>query len=785
MKKNILPIALASTLLVAACSPDSLSSSAKDDSEKSPIEFSMTDNTSAVVAVNGNTRAGFSAETGIVMQMVATDNSSSSNPKPTTTTKTVAKANAAAGSVQYSTVTFESGNTRYWDDAYGRNTKLSIYAVAVPDKTIGEESPLSKLGGDAAAANTWAESSSNSLPWTLATSSSEVTTEKLAEQDLVYSNNIQETQTEYNKVNGVYRYDFTKSSYPEYSATGLTAGEMQFTLKTTDVTDGPGRFDKGNLNFVHALSRVTIKVKYGNEFAESETFADPTLINMPYKGTFDVKTGTFSATTEGQSDASKDKSNVAMATASDTNDQNIKKLCQGQVLPGYEISSSSEDNFLSFKIGSNVYYVTQKSVFAALNTTENSSKLTKKASDDNTIVMTQGKNYVLTITVSKTKIENLSATLADWTNIAGEYERNNAYLSFTFSNYATNRNSKEFTLYRSKCTYENPVTGTGYDANYEWGKGYKNNSGTPTETSSGSNKWQVANWYWDSNKEFYHFRMVGKGSSTDAPSIESDTDTEAKEYFSIKSGDSDGNYRWGAPMAKSGNTDQTLTYTTNDGFDAVSNNTETNKHHISAAIGATNDNIHLTEVNTLAKIVVNLTTSNTNDKVSFTTGEGEGLKKAKVSLLNIYSAGKVYMGNGLVTATGSRSSDATAMSASATSSDITETEAKNYTYYVVPEALKEGDTGSETYVGFKIELPDGNVYYVQEKLSTIKPTSVTQGGTSVSIGQTTSDAITYWYPNCIYTYTFTLKKTGIDKITATLVPYTEISGSMDNITLED
>ena len=706
--------------------------------------------------------------------MVATDNSSSTNPQTTKTTKTTAKAAAAAETVQYSSVTFESGNIRYWDDAYGRNTKLSIYAVAVPNKTIGDNSPLSKLGGEAEVANSWGTSSSNSLSWTL--TNTNTNTDKLAEEDLVYSNNIQETQTDYNKVNGVYRYDFTKNSYPDYSATGLTAGQMQFALKTTDVTDGPGKFDRGNLNFVHALSRVTIKVKYGSEFGESEAFAEPTLINMPYKGTFDVKTGTFSATTEGQSDASKDKSNVAMATASNTNDESIKKLCVGQVLPGCEISSSSDANFLSFKIGSNVYYVTQASVFKALNITENSSKLTKKTDDDNTIVMTQGQNYVLTITVSKTGVNNLTATLADWTTIEGSAERNNAYLNFTFSDYATNSSTKNFTLYRSKYTYENPVTGTGYTANYDWNKGYSNNAATLTEPTGDSKVWKTA-WYWDSNKDFYHFRMVGKGSGADAKALDiksEGTGDSQKEYFEIKSGATDGNYRWGAPMAKSVDTDQTLTYSTTNGFDAVSNG-GSDSHHISAAIGATNDNIHLTEVNTLAKIVVNLATSEGDNKVTF---NGTDNKTTTVELMNIYTDGKVYMGNGLVVTSGSRS---------ATDAKMTEPteDSKGYTYYVIPQALKEGTSGSETYVAFKITTPDGNVYYVKEKLSEIKPTSVKQGGTNVSIGQTTNDAIAYWYPNCTYTYTFKLTKAGINTITATLVPYTEITAADTDINLED
>ena len=773
MKKNILPIALASTLLVAACSPDSITSAGKDDSEKTPIEFSMTDNTAAAVAVNGNTRAGFTAETGIVMQMVATDNSSSTNPQTTKTTKTTAKAAAAAAeTVQYSSVTFESGNIRYWDDAYGRNTKLSIYAVAVPNKTIGDNSPLSKLGGEAEDANSWGTSSSNSLSWTLTTDNA-ITTEKLAEQDLVYSNNIQETQTDYNKVNGVYRYDFTKNSYPDYSATGLTAGQMQFALKTTDVTDGPGKFDKGNLNFVHALSRVTIKVKYGTNsgFGDNDKISDATLISQPYKGTFDVKTGTFSAFADG------DKSNVVMATGSLSED-GVKGYFQGQVLPGSEITKESTSNFLSFKIRDNVYYVTQGSVYTALATEANKSSLNYKTNDgskdENTIVMTQGQNYVLTITVSKTGINNLTATLADWTAIEGKYDRDNAYLTFDFANYG-GTTSNNFDLYRLADDYTDPQTSAPTEKHYNWLTGYSNgkaNSVTSTTTDS-KTTFSVSNWYWDSNKAFYHFRMVGKGSDgSTGPTINTEgNDSDKKDYFEIKSDTSDGNYRWGAPMASG--TDKKLTYDKDKkGFDGTS--TTEGAHDISEAIGATQSTIHFTEVNTLAKIVVKLTTSEGADKVTFKDGE----TKTKVELEKIYTEGKVYMGNGLVKPSGNRATNSSTMTAN--------DDANEFNYFVVPQALVDnGET--KTYVAFKITTPDGNVYYVKEKLSEIKATSNTVGTNSsnVSIGQAQNDKIDYWYPNCTYTYTFKLTKAGINTITATLVPYTEITAADTDINLED
>ena len=395
--------------------------------------------------------------------------------------------------------------------------------------------------------------------------------------------------------------------------------------------------------------------------------------------------------------------------------------------------------------------------------------------NDNTIVMTQGQNYVLTITVSKTGINNLTATLADWTAIEGKYDRDNAYLTFDFANYG-GTTSSNFDLYRLADNYKEPQTSAPTDKHYNWLTGYssgKANSVTSTTTDS-KTTFSVSNWYWDSNKAFYHFRMVGKGSDASAtgPEIKSDgEDTNKSDYFEIKSGTSDGNYRWGAPMASG--TDKKLTYDKDKkGFDGTS--TTEGAHDISEAIGATQSTIHFTEVNTLAKIVVKLATSEGDDKVTFT----DGSNKTKVELMNIYTEGKVYMGNGLVKPSGNRATNSSTMTAN--------DDANEFNYFVVPQALVDnGET--KTYVAFKITTPDGNVYYVKEKLSEIKATSNTNGTNSsnVSIGQQNGTAIDYWYPNCTYTYTFTVKKTGIDKFTATLVPYTEIEGTNTDISLED
>ena len=112
-------------------------------------------------------------------------------------------------------------------------------------------------------------------------------------------------------------------------------------------------------------------------------------------------------------------------------------------------------------------------------------------------------------------------------------------------------------------------------------------------------------------------------------------------------------------------------------------------------------------------------------------------------------------------------------------------ETHEFTYYIVPQALVDDNnttdnTTDDVYVGLEIQTPDNNIYYVVKKLSEIKATSVGNNGT-----QEVNKPIKWWYPNHSYLYTITLKKTGIENITCTLVDWTEVTGNNQDVTIED
>ena len=782
MKKYIIPLSIVAATFAASCSSDENLPQEIDNSMKTPIEFSMTDQTGSATigaeSYRAQTRAGFSAQTRIVMRMMAEkitlSSSSEATASETKYTKTEAVAETEATGAGYSAVKFNNDNNtinqRYWDDAYGRDTQLSIFAVAVPGKTTSD---MLTLKGD----NTWGTESDNTIQWTVSTTQ---TSENISSEDLVYSNNIRE-----NGENGIRKWDFTNSKYQDFSGdiSKLNDGRMKFQMKPVSEGQpdpkGPGKFDTGNLNFTHALSRITLKIKLASEFGNNASLDDNEVkvLNMPYKGTLNVATGVFSSI--------ENKDAIVMAPLSKS-ESDIKGIYMAQVLPGYKIAADgktdADKNMLQFKVvtkdgdditSQNIYYVTNKSVNTAL---ANNANINGDKDSDGNITMAQGKHYILTITVGKTAIKDITATLVDWTTVTGEHTQDNAYLTFTNSfknSYKGNPSAADnFDLYR----LNDPSTDVSTDGNYksyDWKSKWTDKAELTKDNSSqetGKSKW-TTKWFFDDNKSFYHFRMVGQKADGEDKTRTIHEDATNGDYFDIESGTTDGNYTWGAPFVSNSQ----LKYSTTSGYD----NSDDNNHNIHYAIGATNDNIHLTSFHMLSQIRVVLKTDE-ESKGGVKLQDGNN-NNATVKITNVFTKGKVNMGNGLVTAgtsyTGNDSRNSVDMTTpSPFFKESSNLETNEFTYFIVPQTLVEG----QTYVGLEIKTPDNNIYYVVKKLSEITATSVGNNGTQVQ-----NEAIKWWYPNHSYLYTITLKKTGIEKITCTLVDWTEVTGNNQDVTIED
>lgn len=178
-----------------------------------------------------------------------------------------------------------------------------------------------------------------------------------------------------------------------------------------------------------------------------------------------------------------------------------------------------------------------------------------------------------------------------------------------------------------------------------------------------------------------------------------------------------------------------------------------------------------------------------------------------VKITRLAKNGTVEMGRGLVTPLAPVSPEtwsntevtmtAPATTAAAdyfTATGVTNrTQSKTYTYAVVPQSLSRNFSSDSDgdYVGIFIQTPDHNQYYVVKKLSDIYATTVSDTRDQAQYNESGTDAekeaskIKRWYPGHSYTYTFTITKTGIKNVTATVADWVNVTGKNTDLTLED
>ena len=684
MKNLFYPLLIATAFVAAACTNNQEDDvTPVDPTGKTPISFVGETVNKAI------TRAGFDIKTQIAMHILSNEKGGSGIRE----TRTYANALEAAGEAAFSNIEApNSDNVRYWDDAFGRSAQLSVFAVAVPglsDVKNGAENKtlVDHLSGD----NTWSTKNlDETVTWTVSTDQS--VSGKIDAEDLVYSNNIQGD----NKL--IFRQPAGSSS------------------------DGPGTFDQGNLKFTHALSRITVNLKKDASFTETNSFQfnsnNVTVLNVPYSGDLNLIDGTWNKVTKG------DIEKMLVIKTKDGYNYSLR----AQFLPDYEISSTSTTPMLTFTIDDNQYFVTQAQMYDALKSATGMSK-----KDDSKITMEQGLNYNFLITVGKTSIINVTAEVEPWANVeAANFNPSNARITLDgVYDARSGEYSKSFTLYRlldlSSEISDNYV-GKRWDGDY---------TETATLTDNEDNSWST-NWYFESNKTYYHFRIVNEGTEI--------VTTADKDYFVIYS-DASVDPHWGAPMISE------PVYNVEKGFEAS----------LSPAIGATNAKINITDQHMMSNIIVKLSTTEEKDQVT--------LAGCKVFITKLYNKGQVQMGNGLVTPTESLGQLKMNDNGDGTM----------FTYAVVPQALvRSTEPKDDDYIGITIVTADNNQYYIVKKLSEIVAEKVDN-----EKNQKKDNAILRWYPGHTYTYHFTLKKTGIDKITCTVEGWKNIDAKEQTITLED
>ena len=802
MKKFSFWLPLAAGMLTLASCDEKLSEEIQiPDNQKEMISFSLSDGAAS-------TKAGFGGSATFLAMRIQSNEKGGSGVKYTRTVATAAKdATSPTTATSYSVVTFSDANTRYWDDAHGRKSLLSVFAVAIPNNatdTKGLESKLAK--GDES--NTWGSNSTNTIAWSVTTTAqtkdatsentAAVSTGTIDNEDLVYSNNIQAGGTD-----GVYRWNGTKYDPDETGATTHHNGQMLFfqngmadnTVLTTAITDAPGHFDKGHMVFKHSLTRMTITLVEGDGYDKdastdfqftlakgASAVSNITLKSMYTSGTLNLVAGTWS----GQSTA--DIVKLAQTSTGNYASDHAKYpkakyyTMTAQMLPDYVFNDANNTNVMEFTIDNNTYFITQNMLFDAL-AADNGNKIADYGYDtenNNKFTMQQGKNYNFVIKVDKTKIDQITATLAPWVDVtAQDFGLDNSHVQFTLRDNSTGdactagvnfyqKTEDLGAIYTDDSYLTNaPNKGLEFSGDY-----VTKGAATLTAMSAPNAGKYTTNWYFEDNKTAYHFRTISNNAKTTLTN-----GSGTKSYFVMTGGNGATlpDYHWGAPMKPSAN----LVY-----------NTVTDKGYVdnvNPGITATESDIKITEMHMLSNIYITLETTTGTDAVV--------LSGATIKLTKLSNTGNVDMGTGYITPITPVTAEVTMQ----TPSDYWQTEnvkTKAFQYAVIPQQLVRG-SGDDDYIGITITTSDHNQYYVIRKLSEIYATNTKIGANdyddpdqktasdSDDDAKKTAARITRWYPNHNYHYNIIITKNKIDNITCTVAKWVDVTAADQKITLED
>lgn len=754
--------ALGMLTALSACQRDPLHTS--DNSGKSPIELEVGiigENGPATKAVTvdhpyGNDAQAFAAGTSLYMVM-----KSEKEDADAVYTRTIGYAQETAASPANSTtVKFASDYGRFWEDSYSRNSQLSVYSVCVPGYYLSGsvyegvtpngtvDATTWTVGGSDTYSNVWDDDfGSTTIAWPLRSAS--VISQNaafIANQDLCFSNNVSK---------------YTISAV-------ATDNRVTFNSELK-------KFGSGRLVFYHALTKVTFRIKKGEGFQVGDSFAfsneneNIVLKGFNTSGTFDIVEGEFKT------------SDPAIGTGDITSMYNrgadgaYQYVLEALMLPGTDLNNTEADK-IYFTIDGNLYHLTKKQLMDALSGKTLSDGTTDALTADHK--MRPGVHYIFDFTVGKKKMDNLTAAVVRWEEIAAdETTPSNARIVLSFFDPAAGEDvtasDPEIDLFRSVNT--SPAINNAFES-YEWKTGYApsanpllnkaqlHETATDGLYSAEETEDPFTAWYWPDNTTFYHFRMVMPKTVTGTWVVHEDYTNG--DYIELAGGVYDAtpasSYKdvcWGAPFKP---TEGKLTYSLTTGFDNQGGEDPNYTHQIQKAIGPTEYTINLVLFHMMSDVTIQLTTPQSGDA---NYDARVNLAGATLGLSNIVSTGKVRMGNGLVVADGSTATVNGTVNASF-----------NWRYGFVPQDL--------TSVVLTITTADHNLYLVN-----MKDVLATTVGNNVIANPYSSNGsgkyiINRWYPSYKYTYTFKLTKTDISLITATLANWETVTAGDDNVQIQ-
>ena len=620
-----------------------------------------------------------------------------------------------ADAEKFSPISFsEEGCTRYWDDCYARNAQLTIYAACSPGSSkvieIGGKSvyPWTSMPTTEAWSNT--AISPTIVDWTV---SDNQTTATLRDEDLCYSNNI--------------------SKYTE----GI---EQDKRLKFNSSTR---KFDQGNLCFYHALSWITFEIIRDTESFTAQEFQFATgtnikLTNFFTKNTeFDIPTGEFTGAYSSQTI----QTMAQRATATTGSAFTLDAL----VMPTTDMSSPTKGD-IHLIIANNEYNLSKQELLNKIQASDKTNHLIEEKK------LKPGVHYVFKLRIGKTKIKDITATILEWETVTADtHTPSNAKVTLKLE--ARTGPEENAYIYRAAET-TTKITGDilSEGKGYVWDTGYGNaDRNAYTAYTHALSK----SWYWPDNKTFYHFRAIAPQAAP-AP-----TTVDGKDCVALTSGDPPyTDVCWGAPFPKMEPSTK-FVYSLTNGFAG------TDGHQIHYAIGATESPLKLLLFHVMSDVTINISSVTGDAKVNL----GDGTSTAtKIELKNIYTKGRVQLGNGLVLGTDTQTGTHTFPLQGGTTLTWSN-------YGAIPQSLAG--------VVLEITTPDHNHYLID--LSNVKASASNISSKNVQNPYAIVDGkctINRWYPDYKYTYSFTLSKKGVTGITCTILEWEEVTADDEVIQIQ-
>lgn len=659
----------------------------------------------------------------------------------------------------------KDGIVRYWDDAHARSSELSIYGFCINGTILPFGAPWNqKIDGiasstqNAGGSNAWKagapssyvigaeDGSGNMMKWTIGDHSKSYNDQTflsvLYKDDVCYSNNIA-------------NYD-TDGTVPSKDK------RLKFSNKQTK------KFDSGIIEFHRAMSLITLKFFPGAGFdPKSSTtfqFANGTNVAMNgfnKKGYLNLQTGEWVTTPDGDKIETGNWTTICNTDEGDPKYKGHTKNPNGTepywtllafVIPGNDLNTDADaatKGALTFTIDGNEYKLSKQDLLNAIksngaNCVDGIANGTVKSDylTDGT-KLKAGINYEFTLTIGKSAIDKISASIVDWQTVTAEAAPDNAHDLVNMEVSAGGTETPLASRLFKSATTNADLTGVE--------KGYSNTTGDYYDLVAGTGV-QNTGWFWPNNQTYYHFRTIApqedlkKDGDSDANYITMTGDTRTGDNFTAGK-----DYVWGAPLKEEHGespANHNIPYDQNEGY----------KDYLYPAIGPTKSTIHITQFHMMSDLEINLKTTTGDDIVDLT--------DATVTLNGYANTANLMVGTGLVTDWDNYITSPTNLTkATAATSGYDQT----FNWRVVPQVITATDTHKVSLV---ISTNDGNIYEIKD-LSTLP----------VTIGSTAT-TIPTWEPGKKYIYNLTLKKTGIDHITATVVNWVNVEATNENITIQ-